>query len=341
MDENVVEASPPDQQGEEVNGFIFCGNTLPETVVELILTKVDDEDVLNCHSVCRAWSELIARKSLWKTRFDNKQVDWNSTLDRNGSWRVFHAILRDQILSKNYIKNSSGHDQFEGWTVVPNEYHQWSIEEKPVGCDPLPDLPHFGVKDRSAFIANSNWCSKYYLVDLWAEGLTPNLMKLLLPFQIKCCQSYTVRSDLGGDFDWELMLLNSQERVLSEYLSPITRLPQGYVKWRTAEYAFQFGKSNISNSNFLEELRYVLFIHEGKSSGTPPHGDRCGLKLSRSCVTIECLEPESGEEEPQTEMEKESTGFRKMAWRDRFFHIKERNFYQRLRHFDDVELINV
>ncbi|CAL8137739.1 unnamed protein product [Orchesella dallaii] len=287
------------------NGFLISGQAIPETVVELILSKVPVEDLLKCNLVCKAWRNLISRKSLWKICFDDNKANWNTVpehvRDKPNGWMVLYAQLRNEILSKNYIKNPSGHRQFEGWTIFSNGGDQWRVEEEPHGSDPLPnlDIPFFGIdEDKSCFTSSFGWCSKYYIVNLWREGLTPELMKLMLPFKIKCSQMYTARFDCGGVFDWELRLLDSEEKRLCQHKAPRIEVP-AIMEWQTAEFAFEFGSDD---EELLKDLQYLVFIHEGKD--TQFWAGHYGMKFARSCVTFECLysQPEnsSSVEPPET-----------------------------------------
>lgn len=80
--------------------------------------------------------------------------------------------------------------EFEKWNIHKNGGDRWIVEEEPVGCEPLPEDPFFGPNDRSCFVTSFQWCSKYVVVDLWAAGLNPTVMRISLPLQIKCSQMY-------------------------------------------------------------------------------------------------------------------------------------------------------
>ncbi|ODM89859.1 F-box only protein 44 [Orchesella cincta] len=266
---------------------------LPETVLELILSKVSDEDILKCNLVCRTWNALISRKSLWKKRFENKQVNWEEVpshiRDKPNSWMILRAHLHHRILFKNFIDNPSGHSGFDGWTIFDNNGDLWRVEEEPIGCDPLPKTELIGRNDESCFVTSYGWCSKYFMVDLWSQGLTPELLKIILPFQINCSQMYTARFDCGGKFDWELRLLDSQQKIICMYKPTCIQLP-ATMDWKKTEFAFQFGSGDVE---LLQDLRYIMFIHEGKD--TQVWAGHYGMKFARSCVTIECLRTEPEE----------------------------------------------
>ncbi|CAL8068715.1 unnamed protein product [Orchesella dallaii] len=266
------------------NGFNLCEIVIPETILEFILCEVAEEDILNCRLVCRTWKNLIARKYLWKRRFERRRVDIcsipASILDKPDAWLVFYAHLRYLILSKNYIGNSSGERGLEGWTMWDNvgRGHRWRVKESLVS---LAATSLFNGTVPFYFDNLNDLCSKYYIVDLWREGLTPKLMKLLLPFRIKCSQLYASKCDDFdgiGLFNWEIRLLNSQEKTIAKHKTGM-ELPRK-VEWRMVEHSFNFSENSFE---LLDDLRYVVFIHGGDQL-------YYGIKLAKSCLTIECLE---------------------------------------------------
>ncbi|ODM89606.1 F-box only protein 6, partial [Orchesella cincta] len=268
---------------------------LPDTVLEVILSKVPEDDILKCSLVCRTWREIITRKSFWKIRFKNRRIPWEEVpkhvRDKPKGWMILYAHLRYRILSKNYIQNPSGHNQFEGWTILPNDGLEWRVEQVPQNCSPLPAPVSniFERNDESCFVPAFEWCSKYYWIDIRKEGLTPSLLKLLLPIQINCSQMYTARYDCcGGVFSWELRLLNSQEKILSNYESPTVEL-SSTTEWHTAQYSFQFGSED---EELVQDLRYIVFSHEGRDTQWWAGRGQFAMKFARSCVTFEALETE-------------------------------------------------
>ena len=112
----------------------------------------------------------------------------NQIRERPEGWMVIYSQYRNKIFTKNYITNPSGQDLFDGWSIYKNGGDQWNVEEEPVGCNPLPVSPFFGENDRSCFVTSFQWCSKYFVVDLWNEGLNPIIMRISLPLEIKCSQ---------------------------------------------------------------------------------------------------------------------------------------------------------
>ncbi|CAL8137747.1 unnamed protein product [Orchesella dallaii] len=265
---------------------------LPEPVIELILTMVPEEDILACNLVCRTWKRLISRKSYWKKRYQEKKINWyeipEHIRDKAGGWMILYAQYRYQILSKNYIHNPSGHRRFGGWVISATHRNMWLVEQVPDGCEPLPSSDFFGRKEGCCFVTSFDWSSKCYTVDLWREGLKlkPGVMKLILPFQIKCSQMYAARFDCGGQFNWELRLLDSHWKVIRFYKQPTIDVPPS-EEWKTAEYGFKFESKNDFQ---FRDLRYIEFIHEGKD--TQFWAGHFGTKFARSCVTIELLEPD-------------------------------------------------
>ncbi|ODM87465.1 F-box only protein 6 [Orchesella cincta] len=283
------------------NGYVLCGFEVPEPVLETILSRVSDEDILQCNSVCRAWKDLITRKSFWKKCYERQGINWNKIpsqiREKPEGWIVLYSHFRYGTFSKNFIKNPSGHRAFDGWSIYTNGGDMWRVEDVPCGCHELPESSFFGP-DTSCFVSSYQWCSKYYIVDLWNEGLNPTVMRISLPLQIKCSQMYATRFDCGGIFKWELRLLDSQEKIIREHKLYIERPPS--TQWETAEYGFKF---KLSHADFMQQIRYLVFIHEGRDSQF--WKGHYGMKFARSCVTVECLENDPEEE---SELEADETG---------------------------------
>ncbi|CAL8115986.1 unnamed protein product [Orchesella dallaii] len=268
---------------------------LPENVVEMIISKICNCNILNSRLVCKEWKDLVARRSLWKLRYKNQGVNWNAIesfirgRDSANNWVILHAQLSHEILSKNYILNPSGHDGFLGWTTLMKHFF---VEEIPRRCNPLPDSPLLGRVDTGCFVASTLWSSKSYQVDLWEEGVTPIVANLLPPFQVKCSQLVASRSDRSAVYSWKVQLLNSRETVYRQYAPSKVKIPAS-GQWTKVEYAFKFGRDAESIAD-LKDLRYILFIHEGKGryDDDVESDGPYGVKFAHVCVTLEGLHDE-------------------------------------------------
>ncbi|CAL8114468.1 unnamed protein product [Orchesella dallaii] len=290
--------------GGGVNGFNLNGFNLPEHVVENILSYVSDQDIPNCRVVCHTWKHVLSSKSLWKLRFQKRGVDWNEIqsfiTDRNSTnmWALLHSHMCHGILHKNFISNPSGHNGFEGWDMEPPIFENpWIIEEQPMACSPLPNAPLFGRVDQCCFATCFGY--KNFTVDLWDEGLTPALTKLLLPFQIKCSQLFSTRVDqqYNGSANWNIYLWNSDQNIRIRQLTGRIRVNfsiRSTGEWQKREWVFKFERDDLSIRD-LENMRYVQFLHAGVCQTDPlieEEPDNGAFKFSHTCVTIEGLPDE-------------------------------------------------
>ncbi|CAL8114464.1 unnamed protein product [Orchesella dallaii] len=290
--------------GGGVNGYNLDGFNLPEHVVETILSYVSDQDIPNCRVVCHTWKHLLSSKSLWKLRFQKRGVEWNEIQsfitgrDSTNMWALLHSHMCHGILHKNFISNPSGHNGFEGWDMdVAGRENQWIIEEQPVTCSPLPNAPLFGRVDQCCFA--TRFGVKNFMVDLWDEGLTPALTKLLLPFQIKCSQLFSTRMDqqYNGWANWNIFLLTDDQNTIIRQLGGHIRVNfsiRSTGEWQKREWVFKFERDDLSIRD-LETMRYVEFLHHGMCETEhmiEEEADNGGFKFSHTCVTIEGLPDE-------------------------------------------------
>jgi len=116
-------------------------------------------------------------------------------------------------------------------------------------------------------------------IDLWAEGFTPAVMRISLPFEIECTQMYGARFDCGGLFNWSLRIFDSSQDLIQE-------LRESYAieagsEWQTARNSFTFKESSAP---FIEQMRYLHFIIDGKDDRF--WKGHYGTKFARSAVRI-------------------------------------------------------
>jgi len=149
-------------------------------------------------------------------------------------------------------------DQFEGWTIKGNGL--WTIENEPIGCNPLPDTPLFGRVDKSCFTTTSRESRKYYMVDLWADGLTPTIMRKLLPFQISCSQMYNSGAGFNAFSAWHIDIMNSAHKLHLQDECETLRCSPSNTEWKTVSHTFKFG---TSDADVLQNIRYVKFSQLG------------------------------------------------------------------------------
>ncbi|CAL8137689.1 unnamed protein product [Orchesella dallaii] len=279
------------------NGLNLGGFTLPENVVELILSKVPNEDILNCKLVCHTWKDIVAGNSFFKLRFEEKGRNWNSIPDKIKSdpkYRpVLHAHLRHGILSKNYARNSSGQDELRGWQMWLGD---WIVSQEPFGCEPLPISNFFKREGQSCFVLKSDKGAKCYCIDLREQGLTPEIMELMLPFQFQFSQLYASSCSTPTMFKWGAGISDWQTVFQYHYPTPIKILPSG--KWQKVEYSFKFG-NNARHLKELKTLRQIFLTHKAyrENPSTPDEiqRDPLNLKFARACVTLELLDNEPDE----------------------------------------------
>uniref|UniRef100_A0A183EN91 FBA domain-containing protein n=1 Tax=Gongylonema pulchrum TaxID=637853 RepID=A0A183EN91_9BILA len=116
--------------------------------------------------VCRRWHYVLSLPGFWISYMKYR----SQTLPPH-SLRLVPELNTKKVafiqpFGKNLITNPSGENSMGGWIVTDKEGHGFNIERPPNGCAECLE-EHISV----AFVTSYGWCRKYYVVDLWKEGI--------------------------------------------------------------------------------------------------------------------------------------------------------------------------
>lgn len=104
---------------------------------------------------------------------------------------------------------------------------------------------------------------------------------------------YARRFDCGGHFTWTLRILDANQQPIMEHEHKYElTAPNSNSNWQSVEYAFKFKEEH---SDKMDEVRYLVFVHDGKDSQF--WKGHYGTKFARSCVRFRFREPDLNPEE--------------------------------------------
>jgi len=280
-------------------------SVVPEEMMEVILSYCDINDILNIARVCIRWKTITTSRSFWKPVCTQHNISWaeipTSIKENPNAWVAFHAFCKHDILKKNFVRNHSGQDGFNGWDTETSVYAHhnppFQIEQVPIGCDRLPDDPSF---DTTSCLATSfNYGRKSQIIDLWRAGLTPAVMRICAPFEITFTEMVGTRFDCGGT---GVMSLEFEEFEPSENDAPDgeedTPNP---ISTRTKAFTLPPGNDWVTfqittprlEADLLQtsNIRHVVVSSAGKDDRY--WAGYYGIKFARCCLTFKCLDLEA------------------------------------------------
>ncbi|KAJ6632733.1 F-box only protein 6 [Pseudolycoriella hygida] len=270
------------------NGFELSGIILPDLALENILASVQVNEILKLREVCQVWRDIIQRRTFWKIVCERNGIDWKSIPSRikehKRSWIVFYAVCNERIFQRNFIRNHSGHSQFDYWQKLQDGADRIIVESPPIGIDPVPTDAEFMGENDSAFVYSYDWGVLQQKLNLKDVGLTKEIMRTIMPFQFTATQMIGTRFDCGGCFCVVLCLLDKNGTALSFNMFD-TIIPPG-ENWMQTTCALNV----IDEFQRFDDIESLAILICGKD--TQYWAGNYGIKCTRISVKLKCLSQE-------------------------------------------------
>ncbi|XP_069500327.1 uncharacterized protein [Ambystoma mexicanum] len=168
-------------------------------------------------------------------------------------------------LTRNLLSNHNANDGLSHWEV-DHGGDGWAVVE--TGCC------HVGAGTR-AFSSSFEWCTKWQVIDLLAEGFSEEELDEHQP-EICISDWYAPHPSFGGEYEIHVKLMTADRRlVIDEFKEGPLRLPRGHAPYQQISHIFRrYGRG----------VRFVHFLHKGKDilfwTG------HYGARLTNSSVTV-------------------------------------------------------
>uniref|UniRef100_A0A3P8ZNT8 FBA domain-containing protein n=1 Tax=Esox lucius TaxID=8010 RepID=A0A3P8ZNT8_ESOLU len=175
------------------------------------------------------------------------------------------------IPGRNLLKNPAGAEQLELWKLKRNGGDGWCVGDLPEDC-----AYDFGDDKVTKYFATSfELCQKKQVIDLLAEGYTPDYLDAQPPVTVK--DYYSGLGCCGCIYKLTVRLLDKKKKVIQEFKpEPVTLDPDhDDMSWRQVSHTF---------SDYGPGLRFISFKHGGKD--TKWWKGHYGVRVTGSSVTI-------------------------------------------------------
>ncbi|XP_046383867.1 F-box only protein 2-like [Ischnura elegans] len=179
----------------------------------------------------------------------------------------------------NLLRNNCGQDGLKYWTVMSNQGDGWLVENKPVGCDPLPSVDADGnpVRDfggrTSCFATSSRLCMMEQVIDLVLSGFSREELDKKQP-PIEISEWYAGHSECGSTYLMNVTLLDENKQNVCHYKAERI-LSKNAGQWKKVTQKF---------SKYGPGIRYVSFNHAGSCSEDKP--GHYGCKMTGGIVRV-------------------------------------------------------
>lgn len=275
------------------NGYIFCKRyCIPEEILSIILSYVEPKNlVFDCRRVCKTWCNVIDSQ-VWRLKF--QRINYIVPKVQELPWFACYWIFTKKTLNRNLIKNGCGEENFKHWNILSNGGDRWKIEKPPSGSENFPeDADEEVLKNNSCFVTSFTVCVKEQIIDLAAEGATPEFMDIIKPI-ITVSEWYAGRFDCRCVYQLIVELLDENKLPLH----PPTKSDESRTQFRNngvGAYVPRRQLLNLESSyvtkghfeirkgagsadgwawhkvthvfdNFGPGVRYIKFAHSGKDS---------------------------------------------------------------------------
>lgn len=245
--------------------------SFPDPLLIRTLALVPAEDlVVVCRLVCHQWKDVVDADAVWEMKCQQEGFQASDPEIEPGNWKTCYFLNKRK---RNLLKNPSGEEEFEFWTIEDEGGDCWKIETLP--GDNGVEFPSDGVQ--KYFATSYENCSKSQTIDLLAEGFWEELMDNSQP-KIVVEDWYAARTDAGCLYELWVQLLGENHEALAEFKTdgPITIEQFSDGSWNKISHTF---------SGYGPGVRFVRFQHGGQDSLY--WKGWFGVRVTNSSVTIE------------------------------------------------------
>ncbi|XP_071440805.1 F-box only protein 6-like [Hetaerina americana] len=252
-------------QGDKENGLFLSSYYIPEEVLGHILSFVDSQAlVFSCRFVCHNWKCLVDSLALkWRAeRIGFKNLKENPGLLCKLNWIDYYWLTHKLPFECNLLKNNCGQNSFESWVIVKNGGDGWKVESCPQGTESIPPVNYRGESHpdfmglSSCFVTSFSTCTKFQVINLNKNGLTPNFMDNVQP-PIQISEWTVCRHDCGCIYELNVSLLDENMKTVTQFKANenFHHLPREI--WHQVSHIFQ---------NYGPGVRHIRFEHSGVDS---------------------------------------------------------------------------
>lgn len=293
------------QESHTISDNCMNINDLPNEILSLILINIPGE--LLCKRViltCKKWKEIIDSEPFWINKMLHDSRASSSLLKFLAEANCLdpkYLYFKNPFV-KNLIKNPCaelGYDFWDNRSLISiinsslnksNDYYNneylkkhWrnseNIQEQngfKIEPDDFLKKPAYDSdgKPLRNYATTYFKCTKYQLIDLYAEGIDQNMLKKLRP-KIEIKDSYGPRHDCGSEYHLSVVFFDENFKSIESI-----KFDKVFPQWSIQEW-HEF-KEVIEN--YEDTLRYILFEHSGKD--TQFWAGHYGIKLRNSSVKL-------------------------------------------------------
>ncbi|XP_011633069.1 F-box only protein 44-like isoform X2 [Pogonomyrmex barbatus] len=257
------------------NGLMLYNRYLPVELLVEIFCRADCKTLLTCQLVCKRWQMMI-QKYVWHKKAEQtlgKAFPWHEDVP----WSVFYFICKKQPYERNLMKNHSGMEGMDYWTITYNSGDCWTVEEPPAGVPELPTTELMFKERHTCFTTSFHTCIKEQSVDLVAEGIHPYVLDTMQP-SITVSEWYSCRWDCPAIYQLKVRLLKDEKdtEVLDEFQFHDILEGDKQNKWLHVSHVFK---------NYGSGVRVITFEHGGKDRSY--WAGHYGSKMAGACIFIE------------------------------------------------------
>lgn len=271
------------------NGFYFNGIYIPEEILSLILSYVDD-DILKYSLVCKSWYNIIKSFSFWAQKYEKRYGKKAKKLP----WHLYYSLMYTNFFDTNLLKNTCGENGYKQWVIVKNYGDEFRIEKPPCGADALPNSNDF-YGNKSCFATSYYECSKKQTITLINRPIHSVILNTYKP-EIYVSEWVAGRFDCGCTYTMTCTLCDKLDEVIDEKEAKFTVEQWMGKAWTKVQlYIIIYDNKSlfkkliylqvsISFKDYKEGVNTIIFQHEGQD--TQFWKGHYGSKMSGSVVKI-------------------------------------------------------
>ncbi|KAF5301486.1 hypothetical protein FQR65_LT08789 [Abscondita terminalis] len=263
---------------ESDNGLFLSNTYMPEEVLLHILSYVEAEKLLKYSLVCKKWNSIIKSYSLWSSIYKRKYHRKPKKLP----WYLYYCYLSSNYFDTNLLKNGNGEDGYNNWVIKEEGGDKFTIENPPIGSDPLNvDVPEFN-NHTSCFATSFGNCYKIQTIKLGQSNLFRYILNNYKP-HIYLSEWTAGRFDCGCIYRLRCGFLGLPSNV--NVIKP--SVGNRVVQWEGSKWK----KVDMIIKDYPEGIENLVFEHEGRD--TQFWAGHFGSKMAGGVIKIlfDSIEP--------------------------------------------------